>query len=456
MTKKTLLIVFLILSIFKGFAQPRLEGRLVIDMKTGQINCDFILSNLPEITEYAILLNKGMNIKYFKDTKGSLINYDGFYDGIIKGEAVQYTFSDQGNTLPPTFKVTYSGSFPVYVGEYKAFDFKGVIAFNEQTLRATEQTKWYPVIYDISNDRLIQDYTYDLKVEIINGNTVFVNGSAPKKGNRLHFESEKAWPLLLFAGSYDFLENHGDYILNTSITNEFANKIFQNIDLIKNRLAQIMGKSFSDRIYLINHKALSKRKRRSSWGFNTYPSFAFSGLDFNGVVDEKGKFSMDNCKYFGHEFAHNYFGNNVNSGKLGWFWLESFAEYLSFNIVEDLYGEDQLKQVLLSLIEYIQDDTFVPLDKIQKKEEVNEKYRYIVGPLLLQCFEDQFGRDRTNKVLQNLLRYAETNTLSLPLWKESALQSGISEIAFESFQEQYVFHQDFKEHIMEEIVKKYN
>ena len=44
-------------------AQPHIEGNLEIDMHTGFIKCDFSLSQLPELTAYRILLNKGMNIK---------------------------------------------------------------------------------------------------------------------------------------------------------------------------------------------------------------------------------------------------------------------------------------------------------------------------------------------------------------------------------------------------------
>lgn len=448
--------ILLLLILVKGYSQPHIEGNLEININSGQIDCNFTLSNIPELKEYKILLNKGMNIKYFKDVNDSLITYDGYYDGIIQGEAIEYTFKNAGDTLPKRFNIVYKGAFPVYVNEYNTFDFKGIIAFNGQTVRAAEQTKWYPVIYDVSNDRLIYEYTYDINVSLINGTSIFINGSPPIKGQNANLKSKKAIPLLFFMGNYDFIENEGNFILNTSITKESARMIFQNIDVIKNELSGIMEMTFSDNIYLINHQPLNKWKEGDSWGFNTYPSFAFTGLDFNELVDEKGKFYNNFYKYFGHEFAHNYFGSNVYSGNLAWFWLESIPEYLSFNIVEDLCGKEFLKKVLSTSIHNIKDENFIPLDKIQKKEEINQNYRYNLGALLFKCFEDQFGREKTNKVLQYLLKFAETNTLTLNLWKESAIKSGVSKTEFEEFEKKYIANKNFKENIIEQIRKNYN
>jgi hypothetical protein len=60
----------------------------------------------------------------------------------------------------------------VYTDKLSFIDFKGIIAFNGKTLRAAEQSKWYPVLYDAANDRLIEAYTYSITVNINNGQTV--------------------------------------------------------------------------------------------------------------------------------------------------------------------------------------------------------------------------------------------------------------------------------------------
>jgi hypothetical protein len=437
------------------FAQIHIKGNVEIDMDLGLLNCSFNLSNIPEIEDYRILLNKGMNIKYFKNTKNELINYKGHYDGKMQGEAIEYTFRSKSTTsIPNEFSIIYKGAFPIYKNEFNPFDYKGIIAFNGETLRAAEQTKWYPVIYDASNDKLLNSYTYNVTVKIKGGNTVFINGTAPKKGNVSHFISKKPYPLLLFAGSYIFVENNGDYILNTSINTENAEKVFDNIEIIKSKLSSYLNLKFTDNIYLISHKAINKRKKGSSWGFNTYPAFAFTGLDFNNLVNEQGNISKRNFKYFGHEFAHNYFGSNVSSGKLSWFWSESIADYLSYNIVEDLCDMGYLKIVLLKEIEGIKDANFISLNKIENKNEINGKYRYSLGPLLLKCFEDTFGRNKTNLVLISLLEFAKSETLTLQHFKKSAMKSGINKDKFEEFENYFIKDENFKQNIINEIKKK--
>ena len=64
-----------------------------------------------------------------------------------------------------------------------------------------------------------------------------------------------------------------------------------------------MNTQFEDNIYLIKHQPVDEREAGSSWGFNTYPSFAFTGLDFADLVNESGQFSENMYKFFGHEFA---------------------------------------------------------------------------------------------------------------------------------------------------------
>ncbi len=438
------------------YTQIHIKGGVEIDLNSGLFKCEFDLSNIPELKEYHILLNKGMNIKYFKDNENELIDYQGHYDGKIVGEAIAYSFNiDDAEHIPSTFHISYKGAFPIYSDDFNQFDYKGVIALNGQTLRATEQTKWYPVIYDTENDKPIQSYTYDLTVSIKGGNTIFINGTAPKKGTSAHFVSKKAYPLLLFAGNYNFIENHGDYILNASVTKANAKTIFENIELIKNNLSKNLGIAFTDNIYIINHKAINERKKGSSWGFNTYPSFAFTGLNFDKLVDDRGKFFDHHYKYFGHEFGHNYFGANVMSGKLGWFWLESFAEYLSYNTAEDLAGKQFLSEVLINQLKYIKDDSFIPLNKIKRKDEIGEKYRYILAPLMLKCFEDTFGRNKMNLIMKSLLEFAENEILTLEHFKNAAIKIGVERDQFEAFEKEFITDDNFKENIVSEIKKNY-
>ena len=457
MNKSKLLLLSVLFSVTL-YAQPHIKGRIEIDRALGIIKCTFTLSKIPKIERYSILLNKGMNITYFKDAKGQLIDYNGYYDGTMEGEAIAYTLGSSASSpkkIPSTFFIDYVGAFPVYKNEYNSFDFKGNIAINEKTLRAAEQTKWYPVLYDKKNDKVIHSYTYDLHIKTKDSNTVFINGSAPRNGTEMQLRSTKAHPLLLFMGDYNYISYKGDYILNSDISEETSKFIFKNIEKIKNYYATRLEMAFTDHIYILNHESVNKRKKGSSWGFNTYPTFAFTGLNFKDLVSEKNRFSEGTLKFFGHEFGHNYFGNNVMSGPLSWFWSESFAEYLSFGVAIDLGSESFLKDVLLYHANVVKEGTFIPLSKIKMKNEVGEKYRYSLGALLLQCFEDAFGKKHMNAMIKTLLQNAASETLTLYTFKKAALKSGIDTRAYEQFHNRYINSKKFKEHIVERIAKNY-
>lgn len=438
-------------------SQIHIHGSVDIDMNRGLIECNFDLSNIPKIKDYRILLNKGMNVKHFKNDNNELIDYKGHYNAKVKGEGIEYILKDDAQTIPSTFHISYKGAFPIYKNEFSAFDYKGIVAFNGETLRATEQTKWYPVIYDVTKDKLINSYTYNLKINVVGRNTIFINGSAPKKGNSVQFVSKKAHPLLLFIGDYDFIENNGNYIINTSVTKENSSKVFKNIEVIKEYLSKNLDLEFTDKIYLINHKALNKRKEGSSWGFNSYPTFAFTNLDFNKMLEENGNLNNRMFKYFGHEFGHNYFGYNVKSGVLSWFWIESFAEYLSYTVIEELSGADFLKETLIKQAKSIKDeDNFIPLDKIKNESEIGNKYRYVVAPLMLKLFEDKFGRKKMSLIIKKLLKLSESETLTLDKWKKAAIDTGVNEKEFNEFMKKFISNKKFEQNIKREILKKYS
>lgn len=428
-----------------SFAQPHLKGVVKLDIKKGYIHCDFTVSNLPDLSNYKILLNKGMNIKHFKNSEGQLISYDGYYGGKLNGEALEYYLVDAKDKkieLENDFKIEYSGAFPVYNNEFNTFDFKGYIAINDKTIRATEQSKWYPVLYDEDNDKLINNYSYEITVISTESQSVFINGSKPKKGTTTTFSSSKPVPLFLFAGSYDFINVNGNYLLNVGITTDVSRKIFQNIDLIKAYYKDLLGIDFEDNIYIVNHNAV-KDLGDGSWGFNTYPAVAFSNLDFNNLLTADSTFKENYYKFFAHELAHNYFGNNVNSGDLSWFWLEGTAEYLSLLALESYTDQKNINEYYEYYCKSIEKENFSPLNTITSSEQINSDYRYILSPLIFKSFEISFGREKTIETLKYLLEFSKTETLTLSTWERSAIKNGISKESFSSFKKSVLSDEKF-------------
>lgn len=124
---------------------PVISGKVVISIEEGTFNCDLTLSNIPDISNYFIRLNAGMNILHFRSKKPNdfLIAYEtSLKDTRSTGESKAYYFADdtkQNKFLPNVLQIKYVGKFPVIkdtIEDYSREDWKGNIAFNHNSVRA--------------------------------------------------------------------------------------------------------------------------------------------------------------------------------------------------------------------------------------------------------------------------------------------------------------------------------
>jgi hypothetical protein len=421
-------------------AQPHIQGTIHIKMKDGLIDCQFKLSNLPPLKQYKILLNHGMNIRYFTSDSGQVLHHSGYYNGKTSGEAIEYSLMknkrDTFSFLPPAFGIQYKGAFPVYDDTLNSFDFKGFIALNGKTLRATEQSKWYPVIYDVSNDRMMDSYTCDITVYAEGARTVFINGCPPSQKKPASFSSRTATPLFLFAGDYGFMQAGRDYLLNVEVDTGIAHAIFRELDKLKAFYVAKLDIPYEGGIYIISHKAVEPFKPGRSWGFTVFPSFAYAGVDFKKLITTAGKLENSNIAFFAHELAHYYF--NGKSGRWQWFWLESATEYLSLKAVETFTDTGFYHQRIRHYTSSIKDKKYTPLARITSADEIDNNYRYMYGPLILLCFEKQFGQKATFKVLADIVKKAAKETITLYVFKQIALANKIKEADFNQFYTNYL------------------
>ncbi|HUQ97655.1 MAG TPA: hypothetical protein VM010_08315 [Chitinophagaceae bacterium] len=432
-----LLFALILLAQTTGHAQPHIQGTVNLTMKDDLLDCDFTVTNLPPLTSYRLLLNHGMNIQFVISDSGKVLSYDGFYSGKMTGEALEYTLlkneEDTFATLPASFRIKYRGAFPVYGDTLNSFDFKGLIAFNGKTARATEQSKWYPVLYDVQNDRLIDNYTYDIMVNSADCKTVVINGSVPTQKLPAQLRSNTPRALFLFAGDYDVVASNGNYILNADVDSKTAAKIFTELDRIKAFQGAALSLTYNENIYLISHKPVKPYPPQASWGFTIFPSFAYANLNFKTLLDSTGKMNGENIAFFAHELAHYYFGDNMLSGMQQWFWLESTAEYLSLKTSEALTDTAFYNKRLRRYMNFLKTQKYKPLASLKGKEEIDENYRYVYGPLLLLSFEKTFGQKTTFKVLSDLVKRSKTETATLTLFKKLALQNKIKETDYDRF-----------------------
>ena len=411
-------------------------------MGEGLIRANLNLSNLPKLdTAFRILLNSGMNMKYIIDSN-RVVRYNSSYSD----DALKYRIHN-GKTyipLPATLAISYTGAFPVYTDTLSFSDYKGIIAFNGKTLRASEQSKWYPVIYDTKNDREITAVSYDITIDCQDCKTIYVNGSAPQAGPVARLQSNRPFELLLFTGDYATQEFSGSNFLNADMPLDDAQNFNKQIVGIKNFYEQKLGITYPQKITFVQHKAIEPYSPDRSWGFVTFPSIAVAGGKFNNQINrETGKFNHIYKYYFyAHELGHYYFGNLLSpNSTLRWFFLESTAEYLSIKAAANEYGRDSTLSYIKNASRRLKEKMFIPLSKIARAEEIDELYRYNYGPLLLLAFEQKFGEQKTYKFLHSAIKRAGERT-DYEFLKSTAMQSGISEKEWKEYEDHVIGLED--------------
>lgn len=444
MNLRLFLTIFLIVLFpFLLIAQtPTLRGKLTINMKEGLLRASLKLSGMPKLdTGFRILLNSGMNMKFITDTAGVIRYNNSFVD-----EVFRYRIHNGKNyiPLPDSLGITYSGAFPVYTDTLNFFDYKGVIAFNGKTLRASEQSKWYPVIYDTKADKEITALAYDITIDCQDCKTIYLNGSVPQPGPIARFKSDRAFELLLFTGDYEKQEFSGSDFLNANMPLDDAQDFNKQIVGIKKFYEKKLGISYPQKITFVQHKAIEPYGPNKSWGFVTFPSIAVAGGQFNNQINKvTGKFNhIIKYSFYAHELGHYYFGSLLSPNSiLRLFLLETPAEYLSIKAAAEEYGKDSTLSYIKNAGRLLKGKKIVPLHKITKAEEIDDLYRYSYGPLLLLAFEQKFGEKKTYKFLQTAIKRTGERT-DYEFLKSTAIQTGISEKDWKDFEDNVIGLED--------------
>ncbi|WP_129713611.1 M1 family aminopeptidase [Pedobacter sp. SYP-B3415] len=422
---------------------PHLTGTVRINMAQGLISCDFTLSDLPRLgKDYQVLLNKGFNIKAIRDSAGLVLKYGGFYNGKMRGEGLCYTPQRGDSTYanPGTLRITYTGAFPVYTDTLNFIDFKGLIAFNGKTLRATDQSKWYPVIYDTRNDRLIEQVTYRIIVEGADAKMLFVNGDSPKAGPKAIFESKIPAAPLLFAGNYPIQQTPGAWFLNTKMTAAELSGFEKNIAEMKQFLSAKLNVPYHTKNVFIEHEPVERFQQGRVWGFVNFPVIAFAGTSLGRMVDTRTSALKDSSDYpfIAHEVAHYYFGNVLRpNATLFWFFLESTAEYLAVKTAEAKFGKAWADAHFQKQAKDLAGFKAIPLDQIRNQDEVSGTYRYNYGPLLLRGLEQIVGEKRMYRLLEQCLR-ADGQLTDYAFFKKRAAEAGITANEWLQFEKTFI------------------
>jgi hypothetical protein len=461
MKKTALILILIVINCHNVLSQiPHLKGEVKISILNGTIESDLEYSNLPKLTNYSIWLNTGLNVRYFRNADDNY-NYffDKYYDDNKIDEAFQYYFPTKDKKvrfLPNDFKINYSGKFPVISDTLRASDRgdnKGINAFNGKSLRATEQSVWYPILYDIDNDVALDKVTYDITIKCEDCKTIYLNGSAPVNGTSANFKSDKAVSLMLFAGLFDFNKNKNTYFINTDLNTEQENEFGSWTDKIVGFYEKKLKMNYGSPVTFIYSTPITKN---SGWMFVTYPSIAIIQSEkynmktfFDESTNKIKNISM--MEYISHELGHYYFGTVFcPNSDLRPFFSEGLTEYLALQTTKEVIGEENYKKKIESYLKRTKDFTPKPLS-IVKVNEVDNTYRYDYAPLLITALEKEVGKEKVWNWLRTILNSDKQVKSDYEFFKSTLLKSGITEKEFKSFEDKYILSENAKENVYNSV-----
>ncbi|MDC8830660.1 hypothetical protein [Alteromonas gilva] len=404
--------IFMLFSPWVFAEPPTLTGTMVVSVKQGTIDADFKLSHLPKLNNYVILINSGMNIQYFRNEQDNVnYAYRKSYNRQFSFESFGYYLPEEtgkGMFLPDTLNVKYTGKFPVISDMQKASDYgdwKGNIAFNGKTVRADGfQAAWYPVLYDVENDKYYDSLTYDINISCADCQSIYVNGSSPVSGTSGNFTSQTSVQLMLFAGDFDIAESNGSFFLNAGLSEQQMVEFGKLTSSFEHFYQDRLGIPYGENVVFIHTTPISKK---NNWAFVTYPTIVTINHTEGGlgaiISDEKADWFKP---YIAHEFGHYYFGTyRVFNSELGDMLTESFAEYLALKLTKALIGESIFKANVEKKLAALKDTRLTPVSAITSATDYGNRnlYVYTYAPLIWLLVEQKIGEEKMYLWMQQLL-----------------------------------------------------
>jgi len=412
LTRLILLIFLPLTNITAQEKTPILTGKVEISITEGTFECDLTLSNIPQIKDYFIRINSGMNILHMRSKKPNdflLYFSKSLNDSLSTGESNAYYFKDntgKGKFLPESVQFRYVGKFPVAtdtIENYSRKDWKGNIAFNKNSIRSDgRQSAWYPILYDVKNDKVLDKVKYDINLSCKDCNTLYVNGNEPFKGQENNFKSVIPQQLTLFCGNYDFTNINGTYILNADFTESETAKFSELINSYKKFYTDKLNISFEQPVTFVRTTPTSKK---DGWMFVSYPTIMSIGWR-NGLKNiYNPKYQNFYRPFIAHELGHYYFGTfKVFNSELGDMMSEGFSEYLSLQLTEEIIGKEIYKENINKKVQNLKEYDAKPFGKIKSSEYENRQlYVYNYAPIIFTAIEKEIGKEQMWKWLNIIL-----------------------------------------------------
>lgn len=413
--------------------QPHLEGRVVADPTLGLLDGALCTSRFAPRKDLRFLLAAPLNVKSVSDAGGLALDYDGESGGRMIRESREYVVRqrDEGHPIT-TLCVAYRGAVPVFDQNTATSDWKGRITAIQGTMRVSEQTRWYPTLFDSVTGRDEQTVTFRLEVSCATCRGIYVNGARPVRGTYGRFESATPRQLLLFAGDFAFVETD-ELTFIAGAAGPDTRVVFSSaIRDIGAYYTALLGTPFRERPVLLSFLSVSRDRRVgvAEWQFVTWPTIAFSGdIAFDSVVvrdRDSLRLPSELWTTLSHEMGHFYFGTLVRPvGPLRWFGLESTAEFLSLKAVYALRGDIAGAGRLTTLAAAMGTTTLTPLDRVTREDDISGTYRYQYAPVFLHSLERRVGEERVIGMLRHLLALPDAAVFDFATLARAAESAGI-------------------------------
>lgn len=415
---------------------PLTAGNVRLDIASGRVEGDVCVSNLPSGSMSSFVLNAGLNVARVTDADGKEMGFDGWYDPGVNGEARVYTLAEPITTLC----VQYVGAFPQYPKHDAIDDFKGMMAFNGDSARFTEQSAWLPLAFDPKTQVRSRESRYDLQVDCKGCRFLYINGSPAIEGAEGRFRSDVARPILLFGGSGPITRTAQVTLLNESLSAEKLDALSGTVQQVAEVYARYMGVPPAERptfLRMVTLDQVDRDRRGNEWGFAAWPTIAMSG-SIGNVADSLlagGERKEQRVQYIAHEMGHYYFGTlNQPQGPYYWFLLESSAEFLSIKALREVSGDAAADRYIARLQSSVdkQDKPLPALDSIDASSNLGELYRYVYAPLLLLSLEQRVGEAKMQAFMRGLV--AAPSPKDWAELRSIAVKAGINAKAWEQWQ----------------------
>jgi len=430
------------------FAQaPHLSGTIDISIKNRTLSCNLSYDQIPE--GYEILLNQAFKNPSFSANNQKLKtkkkNNSAHYV-----DAVQYELPHGTNGK---VQLAYHYRENQFSKEIPS-DWKGNLAFNYNSVRASEQTAWYPIWYNDSEGVQITDVSYDIEVSCSDCKSIYLNGSPPKDGQNAKLSSKKPVPLLLFAGLFDFDVVNNIALVNSPLQEGEDAQVISYLEDVKSFYESKFQMRLEKDLTVL---ASEPTTGDNAWLFATYPTIAIigyenwgmKGLFKDGYVDEVRISSL------AHEVGHYYIGNVFQPrGPLFWVFLEGVTEYISLQANRHIFGDEFYRNFLLKYKSQVQGLPFLHLSDINQQDEISGLYRYAYVPLLLTAIETEIGKDMMWQWIQQLISYKDNAYTDYAFFKRSFIESGMSERQYTDIEAKFINGPKTGFHVNQSVFQK--